>query len=687
MKTILMCACGALAVSAGAFTLVSPGHKARIVVAPQEEECVLLAAKDLAADVKKIADVDLEVVSGGVPQAGDLSIQTTGGDWESYTVEEKDGVLAFRGADPRGTMFAVYDFIERYLGVDPMQFWSGVPYPRKAELVWEKVEIRQVSPTVKFRGWFINDEDLLTKWRERSGTRDYLVYPYYHDVMNLSIAEAVAESLVRCRFNMIIPDSFLNISNPPEAAILEACARRGVFLTMHHIEPMGTSGFVFTDYWKKRGRDLKYSYFSNPAEVEEVWRHQAKQWAKFPNVVWQIGLRGSQDRPMWNEDKSIPTDDAGRARIISAAMAKQIAILDELGIPKDRRFTSTTLWAEGAYFFAKGLLKVPEGTTIVFADNNGGWRWQDDFREVPRDTTKHTYGVYYHHQLIGPGPHVASFVPAARTFKMMKEAQAKQSATYAIFNVSNLREFIYGIDATAKMTWNLETYDPEAWTKTWLAARLPTRAADWQSVLNVHYNAMQIHPTLNVPMYMDGQTTWVTKGAIKRMMSVLAGKKKAKMAVEPFVKVCTAKEHPDPFHKALQDTYPRAASPRDDAQRLAAQREGYDEALRMSRYLLAQSPEAEKTFAYDHVLYPALVMRELADSAICVLRAEEALNCGDRATALAEAKAALAAQERINAAGKVYCHGKWSDWYRGCEKINFSKITEMLQELVQKLGA
>ena len=48
-----MCACGALAVSAGAFSLVSPGHKARIVVAPGEETCVLLAARDLAADVKK----------------------------------------------------------------------------------------------------------------------------------------------------------------------------------------------------------------------------------------------------------------------------------------------------------------------------------------------------------------------------------------------------------------------------------------------------------------------------------------------------------------------------------------------------------------------------------------------------------------------------------------------------------
>ena len=57
-------------------------------------------------------------------------------------------MLQFRGADSRGTMFAVYDFIERYLGVAPMQFWNSLPDPRKAELAWEKVEIRQGSPTV-----------------------------------------------------------------------------------------------------------------------------------------------------------------------------------------------------------------------------------------------------------------------------------------------------------------------------------------------------------------------------------------------------------------------------------------------------------------------------------------------------------------------------------------------------------
>jgi hypothetical protein len=112
----------------------------------------------------------------------------------------------------------------------------------------------------------------------------------------------IAEALVRSRCNLISPASFIDIMNPPEAALVEECARRGVFVSQHHVEPLGVSAFSYFNYWKKRGRDLKYSYFSYPAEVREVWRAYAKAWAKHPHVIWQLGLRGIADRPMWMAD-------------------------------------------------------------------------------------------------------------------------------------------------------------------------------------------------------------------------------------------------------------------------------------------------------------------------------------------------------------------------------------------------
>ena len=180
--------------AAEGFTLVSPTVRARVVVGESEPGYVFRAAQDLTNDVKKITGTDLALVRGGTPRPGDMSIATRrggapqtfagrpgphgdgapqtlagrpgphgGGEWEAYEVTVKDGVLSVAGSDARGTMFGIYDFIERCLKVDPLSFWNGTPYPKSDTLAWERVDIRQASPTFRFRGWFINDEDFRLK--------------------------------------------------------------------------------------------------------------------------------------------------------------------------------------------------------------------------------------------------------------------------------------------------------------------------------------------------------------------------------------------------------------------------------------------------------------------------------------------------------------------------------------------
>ena len=41
--------------------------------------------------------------------------------------------------------------------------------------------------------------------------------------------------------------------------------------------------------------------------MENVWSFYVDKWAKYDNVVWQIGLRGlGDDRPIWQDD--VPTE-------------------------------------------------------------------------------------------------------------------------------------------------------------------------------------------------------------------------------------------------------------------------------------------------------------------------------------------------------------------------------------------
>ena len=278
-----------------AFELASSSRSATVLVPSSEPECVHLAAQDLSNDVHRITGQRPGVVSKGT---GDVVIVTLNqpasaalleevapgfgrelkGKWEAYRVETVGSCLIIAGSDERGTMFGLYAFIEKFLGVDPLHFWSSRAPQSRAILAWDVIKLSSGEPTFKFRGWFINDEDLLTEWKESGGKRN-IDYPYYGQVVNREVMRHIAEALVRSRCNLIIPASFVDIMNPPEEALVQECVRRGVFVSQHHVEPLGVSAFAYFNYWKARGRDLKYSYFSQPAEVREVWTGRWSAWA------------------------------------------------------------------------------------------------------------------------------------------------------------------------------------------------------------------------------------------------------------------------------------------------------------------------------------------------------------------------------------------------------------------------
>ncbi|MBC8126061.1 MAG: glycosyl hydrolase 115 family protein, partial [Gloeobacteraceae cyanobacterium ES-bin-144] len=231
-----------------AFDLVSSTHTSAVSILASEPECVRLAVADLIGDAKKITGQTLPLTPN-IQEAGVLIASmnhpesvtliekispgfgnSLKGKWEAYRVEIIAGKLIIAGSDERGTMFGIYHFIEEMLGVDPLYFWSGLEPEKRDTLAWETVKLSAGEPTFRFRGWFINDEDLLTEWMEGGGKRN-IQYPFYSQTVNPMIMRAVAESLVRSRCNMIIPASFIDILNPPEKVLLDECARRGVFLT------------------------------------------------------------------------------------------------------------------------------------------------------------------------------------------------------------------------------------------------------------------------------------------------------------------------------------------------------------------------------------------------------------------------------------------------------------------------
>jgi hypothetical protein len=93
------------------------------------------------------------------------------GKWESYITHVInnpfpgiDRALVIAGSDMRGTIYGIYDVSEQ-IGVSPWWWFADVPI-KKSEGIWA-LEGRktQRSPSVKYRGFFINDEQpALTNW-------------------------------------------------------------------------------------------------------------------------------------------------------------------------------------------------------------------------------------------------------------------------------------------------------------------------------------------------------------------------------------------------------------------------------------------------------------------------------------------------------------------------------------------
>lgn len=663
------------------FRLVSnAGAAARVLVAAGEPEYVFRAARDLVADVERITGVRPALARGDEPAPGDVFVATSPrGAWEACDVAvDAGGVLRIAGSDPRGTMFGVYAFLDDVLGVDPLAFWNDAPYPHAESLVLDAPALHAGPPAFRFRGWFLNDEDLLTGWHDGGGRRD-IDYPFYGTVVAEDVAERVAEALVRCRMNLAIPASFVNLLNPPEARLAEIFAERGVFLTQHHVEPLGTSAFTFQAYWKARGRDVPFSWTSHPREVEEVWRATAQAWARFPNVIWQLGLRGVADRPMWSADATAPVSDADRAAVISAAMERQMAILDEIGVPREGRVATVTLWGEGAVFYGRGLLRVPEGAIVVASDNGPGWKG-------PRATAK-PRGIYYHHAIFDAGPHLAPLVPPARTAAVLCEALAAGASDYAILNVANVREFARGLDASSRVLREGAAFDSAAWEMRWIARHFPAEdRAAWRAAFAAHDAAPAIQPQTGWPLFLDGH---IRKTAIRKVFQpfergeVPAGDP----SWDPFV---GNKPPADLFYASIYPAFnPQPGTRAAAIAALDAQSAAFARAADAAAPLFARLPEECRAFAHSQLLHPALFMRDFSAWLAALLRAETLVVSGEAQGSKRAAECAAEALRLIDAIlarEPEYCAGKWKNWWRGCRKIDLRDLRRRTQTLSQSMA-
>lgn len=423
-----------------------------ILVDAAAPEPVRLAAADLQRDLRRLAGRDdgFALLPDGV-DAHAIHITTEAGDTpEGYTVRVGEEGVSITGTDTLGTVFGIYAFSTHCLGVLPLHRMIDCFPAARAAMTLAPRTVTSPVRRVRFRGWFLNDEDLLTDFRPGGGRRD-IDYPFYENVMHTDVLDMALETALRLEINLVIPSSFVDIANPDEEKLVRAVCRRGLYISQHHVEPMGVSYFAADAYMKRHGApDEAVSFVRNRARMEEIWRDYAARWAVWGDrVVWQFGLRGKADQSVWKADPSVPMSPAARGAIITDAIAVQHRIVSETLGRTD--FPSTaTLWMEGAELYGRGHLRIPDQTIVVFSDVGFSQLFGDDFYRVERGAGKH-YGVYYHAGFWGEGPHLAEGCDLRKMAFSYREAWAKRSLDYSILNVSNIRPLHIAVWLNARL--------------------------------------------------------------------------------------------------------------------------------------------------------------------------------------------------------------------------------------------
>lgn len=501
-----------------------------------ETQCVVKALEDLKKDIFKISNINANIekyfplfdtsymIVGSLTnerfakflQKNNIDVSEIKNRDEHYTIRtfgSENENLLICGSDKRGTMWGIYEFSAKFLGIDPLYFWTDNQPKKREELIISPITIMDGPKTYKFRGWFINDEDLLTGWINRftpeKGNYFYGNYP--------TVLEKILETALRLKQNMIIPCSHLDVDDPVQENIIRIITERGLYISQHHQEPVGVKQGTIERYWREHGVDSSLNYYENPEKYEEVWNYYINKWAQYEDIIWQLGLRGSGDRPVWYNNSNIPDTMEARGNIISSAIAAQAEVLKK--VYKGKKFISTsTLWMEGMGLSKEGHLHFPKDTIVVFADFGPNQMWGEGYYTVEREKGRE-HGVYYHVGFWGCGPHLVQGNSPEKIYYNYRDAVEKGDNCYSVLNVANIREHVLGIECVAEITWNIEGFNLEEFLTRWCQKEFGTYRGNKASLLyKKFYNSFykMDNTIINGQMlFMDGMTRRVAFKLIK----------------------------------------------------------------------------------------------------------------------------------------------------------------------------
>jgi hypothetical protein len=432
---------------------------------PKKVEPVVKVALELwKSDMQQVTG--LEPVINNAPKAKIILRQSKKLPEDGFRISVKNGQIIIEGSNGRGMAYGLLE-LSRMAGVSPWVWWGDVVPEKKARLTMDEDFVTEQSPSVAYRGIFLNDED----WSLRPWS--YLNYePGDKGHIGPKTYKKIFQLLLRLRANAIWPamhtgtTAFFKI--PGAKAMADSC---GIVIGTSHCEPLLRNN---VDEWDVKQRGA-FNYKTNREQVQQYWIERLHEVSQSKDNMFTIGMRGIHDGSMEGY-KTTQEKLEGLQQVIDD---QQELLHKYIGAP-EKQMQVFVPYKEVLELYQKGL-KVPDYVTLMWCDDNYGYMTR--LSNAEEQQRQGGGGVYYHLSYWGR-PHDYLWLTTTQPgliYNEMREAYDHNVRKLWIVNVHDPKVAGYDLELFLDMAWNIDCVSGETLNnhlKSWLCRQFGNQAGE-----------------------------------------------------------------------------------------------------------------------------------------------------------------------------------------------------------------
>ncbi|TRX71082.1 glycosyl hydrolase 115 family protein [Carboxylicivirga sp. M1479] len=460
--------------SSSTFPLVGERQEASLIIDSSDYAVVKTAVRHFSDDVKLLTGQEPDIHFTNTPSSEyvliigtigksalideliekkKLNVEAIEGQWESYLIDVLDQPLpgikkamVIAGSDRRGTAYGVFTISET-MGVSPWYWWADVVPNKKDEIHVIAKNYIQKSPSVKYRGIFINDEGFggLNVWARKTYETDI------KDIGPKTYAR-VFELLLRLKANYCWP-AMHACTKPfyyyPENPVV--ADNYGIVIGTSHCEQMHCNTMTEWDV-KKKG---PWNYKINADTINAFWTDRIELTKNYENT-FTLGMRGTEDIEMEGAESVEEMVEITQQAIDKQRQLLAISIDEEIeDIPQ-----VLCTYKEVLVTYQNGL-EVPDDVTLLWADDNHGYTRQLCTPEEQQRSGGS--GVYYHLSLLGtPEAYLwlNTISPSLIAYEMTKAYEYGADRIW-MFNIGDIKPHEKEMTMALEMAWDINKWTPD----------------------------------------------------------------------------------------------------------------------------------------------------------------------------------------------------------------------------------